>query len=93
MLPGSCPAGCHELGMGPKEFAIRACKPEKTIAAVLNGSSSITPEMAVQFEQVLNIPAHFWLTMQRSYDEFHARKKYHATVGEFSALGEALSIC
>lgn len=62
-----------ELGMGPKEFAIRTGKPEKTVIAILNGKSSITPEMAVQFEHVLKIPAHFWLNMQRSYDEYLAR--------------------
>lgn len=65
----------QELGMGPKEFAIRTGKPEKTVIAILNGSSSITPEMAVQFEHVLKIPAHFWLNMQRSYDEFLAREQ------------------
>ncbi|MEW6702015.1 MAG: HigA family addiction module antitoxin [Bacteroidota bacterium] len=65
----------NELGMGPKEFAIRANKPEKTITAILNGESSITPDMAVQFENVLKIPAHFWLNRQRSYDEYLARIK------------------
>jgi HTH-type transcriptional regulator / antitoxin HigA len=64
-----------ELGMGPKEFAIRTGKPEKTIIAVIKGKSSITPEMAVQFEQVLKIPAHFWLNIQQNYDEFIARKE------------------
>ena len=29
------------MGMGPKEFAIRTGKPEKTITAVLKGQSSI----------------------------------------------------
>lgn len=65
----------EELGMGPKEFAIRTGKPEKTVSAILNGKSSITPEMAVQFEHVLKIPAHFWLNMQRNYDEFLARQE------------------
>ena len=65
----------EELGMGPKEFGIRTGKPEKTVIAVLKGKSSITPEMAVQFEHVLKIPAHFWLNMQRNYDEFLARKQ------------------
>ncbi len=62
-----------ELEMGPKEFAIRAGKPEKTITAILKGESSITPDMAVQFENVLKIPAHFWTNRQRSYDEYIAR--------------------
>lgn len=64
----------EELNMGPKEFALKADKPEKTITAILNGTSSITPEMAVKFENVLKIPAHFWMNRQRSYDEFIARE-------------------
>ena len=64
-----------EMKMGPKEFAVRTGKPEKTISKVLSGKSSITPDMAVQFESVTKIPAHFWLNRQRSYDEYIARKK------------------
>jgi addiction module HigA family antidote len=65
----------NELGMGPKEFAIRTGKPEKTIIAILKGNSSITPDMAVQFENALKIPAHFWLNRQHQYDEFIAREE------------------
>lgn len=71
-----------ELGMGPKEFAIRADKPEKTITAILNGESSITPDMAVQFENVLKIPAHFWINRQRSYDEYLARVRREKVIDE-----------
>lgn len=65
----------QELGMGPKEFALRTDKPEKTIIAILKGDSSITPDMAMQFENVVRIPAHFWLNSQHSYDEYIAREK------------------
>lgn len=65
----------EELKMGPKEFAIRTGKPEKTIIAILKGDSSITPEMAVLFESVLKIPASFWIKRQYSYDEYKAREK------------------
>lgn len=65
----------EEMGMGPKEFAIRTSKPEKTISAILNGTSSITPDMAVMFENVLKIPGHYWLNRQRNYDEYIAREK------------------
>ena len=64
-----------ELEMGPKEFALRTGKPEKTIIAIMKEKSSITPEMAVQFENVLKIPAHFWLNIQRNYDEYLAREE------------------
>ncbi|MEX2336210.1 MAG: HigA family addiction module antitoxin [Fulvivirga sp.] len=65
----------EEMGMGPKEFAIRTGKPEKTITAVLKGDSSITPDMAIQFENVTKIPANFWMNHQKSYDEYIARER------------------
>ncbi len=59
----------NELGMGPKEFALRTGKPEKTISAIIKGNSSITPDMAIQFENALKIPANYWLTRQYHFDE------------------------
>jgi HTH-type transcriptional regulator / antitoxin HigA len=70
----------EELKMGPKEFALRSGKPEKTIIAILNGKSAITPDMAVQFENVTKIPANFWMNHQRSFDEFQARLKRQAVI-------------
>lgn len=70
----------EEMGMGSKEFSVRTGKPEKTISAVLNGKSAITPDMAVLFESVTQIPAHFWLNSQRNYDEFVARENYKETL-------------
>ena len=64
-----------ELNMGPKEFAVRTGKPEKTVTAILKGESAITPDMAVLFENVLQIPARFWLQRQLQYDEAVARAK------------------
>ena len=68
--------------MGPKEFSVRTGKPEKTIIAVLKGKSSITPDMAVQFEHVTQIPAHYWMNHHRGYDEFIAREKHKLVVKE-----------
>ena len=72
----------EEMEMGPKEFALRTDKPEKTIIAVMKGNSSITPDMAVRFEGVTKIPAHFWMNHQRSYDEFIVREKRKVTIEE-----------
>ena len=72
----------EEMEMGPKEFALRTDKPEKTIIAVMKGKSSITPDMAVRFEGVTKIPAHFWMNHQRSYDEFIVREKRKVTLEE-----------
>lgn len=65
----------QEMDMGIKEFATRVSKPEKTIIAVIQGKSSITPDMALAFEMVTRIPAHLWLRLQKNYDEYQARKK------------------
>jgi len=72
----------EEMGMGPKEFALRTGKPEKTITAILKGDSSITPDMAVQFENVTKIPAHFWMNHQRGFDEYIAREKRKAVIDQ-----------
>ena len=64
-----------EMGISRKEFALRTGKPEKTIIAVLKGESSITPEMAVLFENITKIPAHFWINKQARYNEYKARKQ------------------
>ncbi len=71
-----------EMNMGPKEFAVRTAKPEKTIIAIIKGESSITADMAVQFESVTKIPAHFWLNNQRAYDEYVAREKREEMIAQ-----------
>ena len=68
--------------MNPKEFAIRTGKPEKIITAILNGESTITPDIAVLFESVLKIPALFWLNSQQKYDEYIAREKRKFVLAE-----------
>lgn len=70
----------EENNIGAKEFAVKTGKPEKTITAVLKGESSITPDMAVLFEQVLKIPVHFWLEAQKNYDEYKARVSYQTNI-------------
>ncbi len=64
-----------ELGISVHEFAERTGKPEKTILAIISGKSSVTSDMAAAFESVTKIPAHFWLNVQRGYDDFVARQK------------------
>ena len=78
-----------EMGMSVKEFAVRTSKPEKTINAVLMGDSSLTPDMAVAFEQITMIPAHMWLNLQRNYDEYMARQKREAILNDEDTINWA----
>lgn len=75
----------EEMGMSIKEFAIRTSKPEKTVIAVMKGDSSITPDMAVAFENVTKIPAHFWMNLQRKFDECEARNRMSEQMDTFAA--------
>jgi HTH-type transcriptional regulator / antitoxin HigA len=70
----------EEMEMGPKEFALRSGKPEKTITAILKGDSSITADMAVLFENVTKIPANYWMNHQKNYDEYLARVKHQQVI-------------
>jgi len=72
----------EEMDMGNKEFSVRVNKPEKTITAVTKGNSSITADMAVKFEDVLKIPANFWLDRQKMYDELQARIRRQKSIDE-----------
>ncbi|MDO9187599.1 MAG: ImmA/IrrE family metallo-endopeptidase [Bacteroidia bacterium] len=82
----------EEMGMGPKEFAIRTAKPEKTIIAIIKGNSSITPDMAMQFENVTKIPAHFWMNHQLGYDEYLAREKHKSVIEEAVAWAKRFPV-
>lgn len=81
-----------ELGMGPKEFAVRTGKPEKTITAILKGDSALTPDMAVLFENVLHIPARFWLQRQLQYDEAVARAKAAEQIKQAESWAKAFPV-
>jgi HTH-type transcriptional regulator/antitoxin HigA len=70
----------EEMGMSRKEFALRTGKPEKTIIAVLKEESSLTPEMAILFEKVTQLPAQFWINKQARYNEYIARKKHEEAI-------------
>ena len=59
-----------EMRMGTKEFAVKAGKPEKIVIAILQGNSAVTADMAIRFEYVTGIPAHFWMKSQREYEDY-----------------------
>lgn len=44
-----------------------------TLNRVINGSASVTPEMALALEQTGVGSAEFWLSMQANYDLFQLR--------------------
>ncbi|NOT47758.1 MAG: HigA family addiction module antidote protein [Acidobacteria bacterium] len=53
----------HSLGVSPS-----------TLNRVLNGTSGVSPSMALRLAKVLGRSAESWLAMQTSYDLWQARK-------------------
>lgn len=55
------------------EVAERLGCHRNTLNRVLNGSASVTPEMALALEEAGAGNAEFWLSMQANYDLFQLR--------------------
>ncbi len=58
-----------------RDLARRTGITPKTINGICNANGPITPPTAIVLEKVLRRPAHFWLNLQRQYDEEVARDK------------------
>ena len=65
----------QEMGISAEEFAAMTSLPVAAVRSVISGECSVTADMAAAFESVTKIPAHFWLNLQKGYDEYVARKK------------------
>lgn len=57
-----------------RDLARRAGLTPKTVSEICNGKAAISPMTALAFEKVLQRPAHFWLNLQRQFDEAVARR-------------------
>lgn len=61
------------IGMSQAELAKRMGHPIKTINEIIQKKAAITAETALQLEQVLHIPASFWLKREQQYRESPGR--------------------
>jgi HTH-type transcriptional regulator / antitoxin HigA len=61
-------------GWSQRDLARRTGLTPKTISEICNGKGPISPSTAIAFERALQRPAHFWLNLQRRYDEAVARR-------------------
>lgn len=61
--------------MTQKEFAIRMGMSEKHISHLISGKSRLEPQVSLMLENVLGIPASFWMNLESIYQEQLARVK------------------
>ena len=74
------------LGLTVTEAAEGLGVSRKTLSAILNGRSSISPEMAVRLSMAFGTSAESWLNHQLQYDLWQVEKqRKHLRVAKFAA--------
>jgi HTH-type transcriptional regulator/antitoxin HigA len=73
----------ESMGLSQSDLAERTGRPKKTINEIVQGKAAITPETALQLEQVLGIPASFWNDLERRYRASLAREAERKQLQEY----------
>jgi len=78
-------------GMTQKELAERmGGRPTKTVSEIIHGKTQISPDTAVQLENVLGVPAEFWINREGRYQEYLAKKEEQEALQEQVPLLDSL---
>lgn len=72
----------EERRMSQTELAERMGRPKKTISEIINAKAAITPDTALQIENVFGVPAHFWMRREQDYQESLARHREHERLAQ-----------
>ncbi len=62
------------FGISGRELAVQLDVAPSTLSRVLNGSSRVSPEMALRLAKTLGRSAESWLAMQDAHDLWVARR-------------------
>lgn len=71
-------------GWSQRDLARRSGLTPKTVSEICNGKAPITPPTSLVLERVLQRPAHFWLNLQRQFDEAEARRREHSRLEQWA---------
>lgn len=72
-----------DLGLSVAQAAAGLGVTRQQLYRVINGTSAVTPDMALRFEQAFGGSAETWLRMQTNYDLAQARLRGVAPVKRF----------
>jgi HTH-type transcriptional regulator/antitoxin HigA len=78
----------EEIGMTQTELSKRLGRPQQAINEIIKGKKSITPETALELEDVLGIPSHIWIGLESEYQMVLARQEELKQMEEESILLE-----
>ncbi len=65
----------EEQGMTQQDLAKRMARPHQAINEIVKGRKAITPETAIQLEQVVGVPSHVWTGLESEYRLIKAKQE------------------
>lgn len=65
----------EDIDMTQLELSNRMGRPPQAINEMIKGSKAITPETAIQLEQVVSVPAHIWTNLESEYRLIKAQEE------------------
>lgn len=78
-----------ELGMTQTELADRMGRPVQSVNEIIRGEKAITPETAIQLEDVTGVPSHVWSGLEADYRLILAKQKERRRLeSEATLVGE-----
>lgn len=70
----------EELAMPQSELARRMGRPVQAVSEIVKGHKAITPETALQLEEVVGVPAHIWTGLEADYQLAKAREVFERQI-------------
>ncbi len=67
----------EELDVSSRAVAAKLKVSPSTFARLLNGKSSVTPEMALRLSKTLGRSPESWLAMQNNYDLWQVQQRFN----------------
>lgn len=74
------------IGMTQAELSKRLGRPQQAINEIIKGKKSITPETALELEDVLGIPSYIWIGLESEYQIVLAKQEELKQMEEESKL-------
>ena len=76
----------EDLQMTQLDLAKRMGRPAQAINEMIKGNKAITPETAIQLEQVVSVPAHIWTNLESEYRLVQAKAEEELAIAEEASL-------
>ena len=64
-------------GMSQTELAAHLGRPVQVVNEIIHGKKAITDDAALGLEQLLRIPAAFWVNLEHNYRMIRLRRRTH----------------